>query len=154
MGVPWAACGGDGGGLCCKRSAVAAGPGTTHVTEMYLGDSHLTGSLSSSLTGLSQLRVINLACNKLRGPVPANFLDWPSFDSGRNGRCQLENQDSCTFLRVISALTCTLLQSGMMYHTSECTAELSRVTYYPEQVTTSITTSRAPSHRTRRRTAR
>jgi hypothetical protein len=28
MGVPWAACGGQGGGLCCKRSAEPPGPGT------------------------------------------------------------------------------------------------------------------------------
>ena len=95
MGVPWAACGGNGGGLCCKRSAVPAGPGATHVSEIYLGDTHLTGSLPPSLTGLSELSVINLACNKLRGLVPAHFLDWPRFDTGRNGRCQLENQDSC-----------------------------------------------------------
>jgi hypothetical protein len=95
MGVPWAACGGQGGGLCCKRSAEPAGPGTTHVSELYLGDSNLSGRLPQSLMGLRQLRVINLACNALTGLVPPHMLDWSSFDSGRNGRCQLENHGDC-----------------------------------------------------------
>eukprot|EP01047_Picozoa_sp_COSAG01_P065714 COSAG01_NODE_8928_length_2611_cov_1.805732_1_plen_93_part_00 len=70
-------------------------PGTTHVSELYLGDSNLVGSLPQSLKGLSRLRVINLACNRLTGPVPPNMLDWSSFDTGRNGRCQLENHADC-----------------------------------------------------------
>ena len=95
FGVPWAACGGQGGGLCCKRSAVAVAPGTTHVSEIYLGNNNLVGSLPQSLTGLRELRWINLACNKLTGAVPPHMLDWSSFDKGRNGRCQLENHDDC-----------------------------------------------------------
>ena len=95
MGVPWAACGGQGGGLCCKREAKAVGPGTTHVSEIYLGDSNLAGALPQSLKGFTKLKWINLACNALTGPVPPHMLDWSSFDTGRNGRCQLENHDDC-----------------------------------------------------------
>ena len=68
MGVPWAACGGDGGGVCCRRTPGAAAAGSTHVTEIYLGSSGLAGSLPQSLLGLAHLQWLELACGALGSP--------------------------------------------------------------------------------------
>jgi len=84
------------GGMVCKQLA----DGALHVTEMYLGTSNLTGSLSSavSLKPLVHLKWLNLACNSLRGAVSPDFLDWGRFregDDDRSDTCKLEDPDEC-----------------------------------------------------------
>eukprot|EP01048_Picozoa_sp_COSAG05_P005624 COSAG05_NODE_339_length_11118_cov_3.752246_9_plen_397_part_00 len=90
MGVPYAACGGDGGGVCCKTKAGLPAAGQTHVTQIYLGASGLAGSLPTDLRALTHLKWLQLSCNHITGPVPPAMLNWASFDSGRNDRCELD----------------------------------------------------------------
>jgi hypothetical protein len=80
--------------VCKKEGAVL------HVTELYLGTSNLTGSLSSavSLKALTRLEWLNLACNSLTGTVSADFLNWDQFrggDDDRTDTCQIEDPDEC-----------------------------------------------------------
>lgn len=79
-----------GGGVTCKTSkGTGAAPGSTHVTDIYLGTSGLSGSLPSSLRELGQLQWLQLACNRISGAIPPNMLDWDSFGTGRDDRCEL-----------------------------------------------------------------
>eukprot|EP01043_Picozoa_sp_COSAG02_P074015 COSAG02_NODE_14633_length_1252_cov_1.608846_2_plen_377_part_01 len=62
MGVPYAACGGDGGGVCCRTKAGTPAAGQTHVTQIYLGASGLAGSLPTDLRALTHLKWLQLSC--------------------------------------------------------------------------------------------
>ena len=89
FGSPNGACSGNAGGVCCHDG---------HVTQIYLGNNNLGGTLPpGGLSALTKLTWINLACNHIGGKIPRNFLEWPRWPSGdpRSEQCQLSDIQDC-----------------------------------------------------------
>ncbi|XVF49267.1 hypothetical protein PTKIN_Ptkin03bG0254900 [Pterospermum kingtungense] len=58
---------------CCKWEGVTCNNRTGHVTELYLVQGSLGGSIPASIENLSSLRLLRLSNNNLNGTIPASL---------------------------------------------------------------------------------